>query len=237
MRRNSARTTDHQEANDRRERRRCADQHQFQHGNGRNLVLHGKGEAACQQPDRRERQHAGQEIIRRGAAVEASARKRCCGRAAPRCDRSQARHGPSRTASNPRNVAAFKPGRHAANPTGSRALPTGAVLCRYRMILRRSGSHRYLQLRTASRCIWSFGPLRSLRAGAHRLSKRSISCRRTSRLHGGCHSEESNTDSVVWIHWRSGIPRYKLALLNSELALNKSSFSRHIAVAQPAPSP
>jgi hypothetical protein len=93
--------------------------------------------------------------------------------------------GPPGTASNPRNVAAFKPGRHAANPTGSRALPTGAVLCRYRMILRRSGSHRYLQLRTASRCIWSFGPLRSLRAGAHRLSKRAISCRRISRLHGG----------------------------------------------------
>jgi hypothetical protein len=93
--------------------------------------------------------------------------------------------GPPGTASNPRNVAAFKPGRHAANPTGSRALPTGAVLCRYRMILRRSGSHRYLQLRTASRCIWSFGPLGSLRAGAHRLSKRSISCRRISRLHGG----------------------------------------------------
>jgi hypothetical protein len=64
------------------------------------------------------------------------------------------------------------------------------VLCGYRMILRRGGSHGYRQLRPGSRGIWSFSPPESLRALAHRLSKRSISCRRISRLHGGRDSKD-----------------------------------------------
>src|SRR3954468_11752334 len=125
-------------------------------------------------------ENASMQVSRSSGAARLSKRVRESGAAAERHHDAidlKRDMGPPETASNPRNVAAFKPGRHAANPTG-------AVLCGYRMILRRGGSHRYL--RRGSSTFQEINKLPEDFAASWRPR-----------------FERSNTDSVVWIHWRS----------------------------------